>query len=301
MERICLICNPTAKSGGAAAALQTVIGRLKASEADFTVRETKGPGHAQKLALQAVEEGYSLIVSVGGDGTMRDIASALVHTDATLGIIPCGTGNDFVKTVKVPVDPEIAADVLLSGEDRMIDVGFANGKPFFNIAGIGFDVDVLDYTEEFKPRCRKGSTAYLLGLLKALFRMKQRRATLRFESGTVETTLLLIAAGNGRFFGGGMEVTPNADPADGLLDICFIHDVDLYGILTVLPKFLKGKHLGCARYVTYRKERSVTVECDPVSRMELDGERMMGTPVEIRIDEKALKIRVPRVLPDSSY
>ena len=295
MERICLICNPTAKSGGAAEALKTVIDRMKASNADFTVMETEGPGHATLLARQAVEAGYSLIVSVGGDGTMREIASSLVHTDATLGLIPCGTGNDFVKTAKVPIDPDLAADTLLHGEDRLIDVGFANGKPFFNIAGIGFDVDVLDYTEEFKPKCRKGSTAYLLGLFKALLRMKQRKATLRFENDTVETKLLLVAAGNGRFFGGGMEVTPNADLADGLLDICYIHDVNLYGILTVLPRFLKGKHLGCTRFVTYRKERSVTVECDPVSRMELDGERMMGTPVEIRIDEKALRIRIPRV------
>ena len=294
MERICLICNPAARSGGAAAALKTVVDYLKTSGADFTVMETEGPGHATQLAEQAVKEGYSLIVSVGGDGTMREIASALVHTDVTLGIVPCGTGNDFAKTVKTPIDPKTAADVLLHGEDRMIDVGFANGKPFFNIAGVGFDVDVLDYTEEFKPKCRNGSTAYLLGLAKALLRMKQRKATLKFENETVETKLLLIAAGNGRFFGGGMEVTPNADPADGFLDICYIHDVNLYGILTVLPKFLKGKHLGCTRFVTYRKERSVSVECDPVSRMELDGERMMGTPVEIRIDEKALRLRVPR-------
>lgn len=294
MDRICLICNPTAQSGRAAEALKTVTECLKAAGADYTVMETNGPGHAAELAKQAVSEGYTLIVSVGGDGTMRETASALTHTDAALGIIPCGTGNDFAKTVKIPVDPEAAADVLLSGEDRLIDIGLANGKPFFNIAGVGFDVDVLDYTEEFKNSRRKGSTAYLMGLMKALLRMKQRKATLRFENDTVETTLLLIAAGNGRFFGGGMEVTPNADPADGLLDICYIHDIDLYGVLTVLPKFLKGKHLGCTKYVTYRKERSVSIECDPVSRMELDGERMEGTPVDIRIDEKALKIRLPR-------
>ena len=294
MDRICLICNPTAQSGRAAEALKTVTERLKAAGADYTVMETNGPGHAAGLAKQAVSEGYTLIVSVGGDGTMRETASALIHTDAALGIIPCGTGNDFAKTVKIQVDPEAAADVLLSGEDRLIDIGLANGKPFFNIAGVGFDVDVLDYTEEFKNSRRKGSTAYLMGLMKALLRMKQRKATLRFENDTVETTLLLIAAGNGRFFGGGMEVTPNADPADGLLDICYIHDIDLYGVLTVLPKFLKGKHLGCTKYVTYRKERSVSIVCDPVSRMELDGERMEGTPVDIRIDEKALKIRLPR-------
>ena len=92
-----------------------------------------------------------------------------------------------------------------------------------------------------------------------------------------------------------MEVTPNADLSDGLLDICIIHDIDLWGVITVLPKFLKGKHLGSARYVTYRKEKYCSVECDPPSRLELDGERMHGTPVEFRVIEKALKIRVPRI------
>ena len=106
--------------------------------------------------------------------------------------------------------------------------------------------------------------------------------------------MLLIAAGNCRFFGGGMEVTPNADPADGLLDFCIIHDVDFWGALSVLPKFMKGKHLG-SKYVTYRKDTSCSVECEPVSRIEVDGERMDGTPVTFRVLNKALKVRLAKI------
>ncbi len=295
MERICLICNPTAKSGEASLVKQAAAALLQHAGIAVTVYTTEHPGHATELAKKAVSEGFDTVVSVGGDGTLRETAQALTHTDVTLGLIPCGTGNDFAKTLHIPTDPKAAVDALLHGEDRWIDVGMANDQMFFNVAGIGFDVDVLDYAEAYKPKYKNGSTAYLRALLKALFGMKLRRAKITFEDGTMEKNVLLIAAGNGRFFGGGMEVTPNADPSDGLLDICIVHDVDLYGILTVLPKFLKGKHLGQKRYVTYRKEKSCVFECEPVSRMEVDGERMYGTPVTFRIMEHALKVRVPRV------
>lgn len=295
MERICLICNPTAKSGEAKTSGQAVAALLQKAGVEAAVYTTEYPGHATELAKKAVSEGFHTIVSVGGDGTMRETALALANTEVTFGLIPCGTGNDFAKTLHIPTDPEAAVDVLLHGEDRAIDVGVANDQMFFNVAGIGFDVDVLDYAEAYKPKYKNGSMAYLRALLKALFGMKLRRSTITFEDGTMEKDVLLIAAGNGRFFGGGMEVTPNADPSDGLLDICIIHDVDLYGVLSVLPKFMKGKHLGSKRYVTYRKEKSCTFECSPVSRMEVDGERMYGTPVTFRIMEHALKVRVPRV------
>lgn len=294
MERICLICNPAAKAGEAKNTAQTVIGLLKRTTREIAVFQTEYPGHATELAKKAVEDGFDMVVSVGGDGTLREVALALAHTDTVLGVIPCGTGNDFAKALRIPTDPKEAVDVLLNGEDRLIDAGMANDKMFFNVAGFGFDVDVLDYTDEFKPRYKNGSVAYLRGLLKGLFRMKMRHAVIRFPDGTTEKNVLLIAAGNGRFFGGGMEVTPNADPSDGFLDICIIHDIDLIGVATVLPKFMKGKHLGSHKYVTYRKEKECSVECKPYSRIEVDGERMDGTPVEFRVVEKALKVRIPR-------
>lgn len=295
MERICLIVNPTAKSGEAKETAERVKARLAERGVRYAAWYTSRPGEATELAKKAVTEGYDLIAAVGGDGTLRETALGVVHTDKTLGLIPCGTGNDYARTVGILTDPDEAVKVLLDGETRALDAGRANDEIFFNVAGFGFDVDVLDYTELYKPKCKNGSTAYVRGLLKALFGMKLRKSTITFEDGTEQRNVLLIAAGNGRFFGGGMEVTPNADPADGLLDICIIHDVDFIGILTVLPKFMKGKHLGSHKYVTYRKERFCHVECEPVSRIEVDGERMPGTPVTFEILEKAIRVRVPKL------
>lgn len=294
MADICLICNPTAKSGEAEDASKKVCELLEKRGADYVLWKTEYPGHATELAKEAVEAGYKLIVAVGGDGTLRETALSVAKTDATLGIIACGTGNDFIRTSKIPLDLEKAVDVLLDGEDLTIDVGMANDEMFFNVAGFGFDVDVLDYTELYKPKCKNGSTAYLLGLARALFGLKQRKAKIIFEDGIIENNVLLAAAGIGRFYGGGIEVTPNADMSDGYLDICIVHDVNFFTILLILPKFLKGKHLGY-KEVIYRKEKTVTIECEPESRIQVDGERMPGTPVTFRVIEKALKIRVPKM------
>lgn len=293
MADICLITNPTAKSGEATNAVKKVCEHLEKRGADFAVWETEYPGHATELAKEAVREGYKLIVSVGGDGTLRETALGVAQTDAVLGVIACGTGNDFVRTMKIPTDLEKAADVLLDGEDRIIDAGMANGEMFFNAAGFGFDVDVLDYTEFYKPKCKNGSTAYLRGLARALLKLQLRKAKITFPDGTIEKNVLLVAAGNGRFYGGGIEVTPDADPSDGYLDICIVHDVNYFKVPKILPRFLKGKHLGL-KEVTYRKEKMVSIECEPESRIQVDGERMPGTPVTFRIVEKALKIRVPK-------
>jgi YegS/Rv2252/BmrU family lipid kinase len=293
MERYCLIANRTSASGNASAYIDRVKDLLEARGVNFEIRETQYPGHATELSKAAVEEGFDVIVSVGGDGTLRETALSVIHTDRVLGILPCGTGNDYVKPLGIPTDAEAAIEILLNGEDRVVDAGQANDQIFFNIAGFGFDVDVLDYTEEFKPKCKNGETAYRLGCLKAVLGLKLRKSTLTFPDGTIERNVLMAAAGVGTHFGGGMNVLPESDMSDGLLDVCIAHDVKRLGVLKLLPKFIKGKHVGL-KCITYRKATEVSVVCDPVSRIEVDGERMDGTPVTFRVLPGALKVRAPK-------
>ena len=293
MERYCLISNRVAGSGSAGAYIDRVKALMENRGVDFEIRETQYPGHATELAKAAVDEGFDVIVAVGGDGTLRETALSVVHTDRVLGLLPCGTGNDYARPLGIPTDAEAALDILLNGETRTVDAGMANDQIFFNIAGFGFDVDVLDYTEEFKPKCKKGETAYRLGCLKAVLGLKLRRSTLTFPDGTIERNVLMAAAGVGTHFGGGMNVLPESDMSDGLLDVCIAHDVKRIGVLKLLPKFIKGKHLGL-KCITYRKATEVSVVCDPVSRIEVDGERMDGTPVTFRILPGALKVRAPK-------
>jgi len=293
MERYCLIANRTSGSGSAGAYIDRVKEQLTALGVDFAIRETQRPGHATELAKAAVDEGFDVITVVGGDGTLRETAMSVVHTDRILGLLPCGTGNDYARALGVPTDMDAALDILLNGETKTVDAGMANDQVFFNIAGFGFDVDVLDYTEEFKPKCRNGETAYRLGCLKAVLGLKLRKSTLTFPDGTIERNVLMAAAGVGTHFGGGMNVLPESDMSDGLLDVCIAHDVGRFGVVKLLPRFIKGKHLGL-KCITYRKTTEVSVVCDPVSRIEVDGERMDGTPVTFRVLPGALKVRAPK-------
>ena len=293
MERYCLIANRTSGSGSAGAYIDRVKEQLSARGVDFEIRETQRPGHATELSKAAVDEGFDVIVVVGGDGTLRETALSVVHTDRILGLLPCGTGNDYARALGIPTDMVAALDILLNGETRTVDAGMANDQIFFNIAGFGFDVDVLDYTEEFKPKCRNGETAYRLGCLKAVLGLKLRKSPLTFPDGTIEQNVLMAAAGVGTHFGGGMNVLPESDMSDGLLDVCIAHDVRRLGVLKLLPRFIKGKHIGL-KCITYRKTTEVSVVCDPVSRIEVDGERMDGTPVTFRVLPGALRVRAPK-------
>ena len=293
MERYCLIANPISGSGNGKIYLERAKQILDAKGVDYTIKVTEYPGHATALAKEAVDAGFDVIVAVGGDGTLRETAMSVIHTDRVLGLLPCGTGNDYARPLGIPTEPEAAIDILLGGENRVVDAGEANGIVFFNIAGFGFDVDVLDYTEQFKPKCKSGETAYRLGCLKAVLGLKLRKTTLTFPDGTIERNVLMAAAGVGTHFGGGMNVLPESDMSDGLLDVCIAHDVNRLKLLSLLPKFIKGRHVGLP-VITYRKTTEVSVVCDPVSRIEVDGERMDGTPVTFRVLPKALTVRAPK-------
>ena len=120
-----------------------------------------------------------------------------------------------------------------------------------------------------------------------------KRQTITWPAGQLEKNVLLIAVGNGSHFGGGMMVTPGADPFDGLLDICVVHDVTLPVILTLLPKFISGKHVNYKKYVTYFRAAELSAVCEPMSRIEVDGDVMPGTPVTFQILPQSLLVMTP--------
>ncbi len=292
MSGLHLIWNPIAGNGAAVNAHAKVAAALDSRGIAFIDTKSAYPGHVTDLAKAALAAGCERLLVLGGDGTVREAAMALYGTEVPLGVIPSGTGNDMSRPLCIPGDPVAALDVALNGTPRKMDAALANDELFFNVAGFGFDVDVLDYTEIYKRKYKNGSLAYLHGLVRAIARRKNRWTAITWPGGSMEKNVLIIAAGNGTHFGGGMMVTPQADPFDGLLDICVVHDVNLYALLTMLPRFLSGKHLG-TKYVTYFRATELTAVCEPVSRIDVDGEVLPGTPVTFRVLPQALWVIVP--------
>mgnify|MGYP001441075634 CR=1 FL=1 len=293
MSDLHLIWNPVAGNGLAAKTFTVVTRELESRGIPYTSAKSAYPGHAMELAKESAARGDKKIVSLGGDGTVREIASALIGTDIPLGIIPCGTGNDIPRPLGIPSDPIQALDIVLGGTARHMDAAMANDELYFNVAGFGFDVDVLDYVEIYKKKMKNGSLAYMRGLFAAVTRLKNRKTTITWPGGSAEMNVLLIAAGNGTHFGGGMKVTPLADPFDGLLDFCVIHDATKLTLFTLFAGFRSGKHLK-TKYVTYFRSTELTAVCDPPSRLDVDGDVLPGTPVTFRILPKSVWVVVPQ-------
>lgn len=292
MERIFFIVNPIAGSGKCYALFDEAKAILNDKNVPYSAEYTEYAGHAVKIAEEAVKRGEKFIVAVGGDGTVNEITSVLCgNKNIKFGILPFGTGNDISSFLNIPFDTLGAVDALIGCEAREMDMGVANDHTFINVAGFGFDVDVLLNTEKHK-KGRKGMMPYLLGIIDAIFHRRKIHAVIETKDKKFEEDILFAVVGNGTQFGGGMKVTPNAKPDDGYFDICVVKYVSFLYMLKLLPSFLKGKHIGKKGVIDFR-EKFISFKTDVECLIQLDGEIMKGTPVEYRIIPNALKVVRP--------
>ncbi len=289
LSKLHFIFNPVAGSGASTLVFQKMEALLKAQKIEYSFSRTEYPGHAQELTRHALSQGHDCIVAVGGDGTVREVAMEMAGSDTPMGMLPCGTGNDMVRALNIPQDPEQVLDILLNAAPRWMDAAEANGKLFFNVGGFGFDVDVLLNTERYKKRF-KGMTAYMAGLFHSLSKLHLIPVRVTTPEKTFTCNALLAVACNGTHFGGGMNAAPLADPTDGLLDICIATDVNRLTVLSLLAKFVKGKHVGLP-VIHYFKATELTVDAGQPLPVQVDGEVVEQTPVTFRIRPHALLVK----------
>jgi len=285
----CIIHNPIAGAGRSAKVMQTIKQILTEKNVPFTVFETRYKEHAIQLAKDAVGKGYDGIISVGGDGTLREIASVIHGTDETLGIIPAGTGNDFRVAVGVPKDPVQALEVILAGRKRRVDIGQLGDKHFFlNVAGTGFDVDVIKNTQRIRGRFT-GGFAYFLGIFLSLFGYRSVNIDITIDGKTYRRSVLLIAIANGKCYAGGLKVAPHADVTDGLFNVVVINHIPNWRILFELPKMKKGEpHRipGVEQFTC----NELFIDSDLPLRFDLDGEVYGETPIRIGALPQSLNV-----------
>ena len=291
-----IIVNPQARHGEAER-LAPVIEALLASVPHDTV-ETTGPGHATEIAAAAHE--YDVVVASGGDGTVHEVLNGLMRIDAArrpaLAVLPTGSGNDTCRTMGVPLDLSEAAALLSTGERRRYDVGVCNGIFFNNSFAAGLDAKVTAKAVEYKvTKQRSGLWLYLTALLHVLFKdLGAFRLNIGFDGApAAPVDTLIVAINNGATYGGGFKITPDADPADGIFEVCMIDPLGLGEALWRLPFVIAGRHTKMP-VVHMSRHTSAIIDSAVPLPAQIDGEVLFERHYEVAMLAGAVECIVPR-------
>jgi diacylglycerol kinase (ATP) len=295
--RVTVLINPASGHGNAPHAAEKAITRLQQRGIDVVAIVGSNAEHARRLLHSAVEEGTDALVVVGGDGVITDALQALAGNDIPLGIIPAGTGNDHAREFGLPTkDPVAAADIVADGWTETVDLGRIRDRAgvtkwFGTVAAAGFDSLVTDRAN--RMRWPRGRMRYNLAMLAELsqLRLLPFRLVLdgaRGSSREIEADLTLAAFGNTRSYGGGMLICPNADHADGRLDITMVHSASRTRLIRLFPNVYRGTHVDLDE-VTTARATSVDVE-SPGINVYADGDYACALPAEISAVPGALQI-----------
>ena len=261
---------------------------------------TEGVGHAMELAKEAANAGYRYIIAVGGDGTVNEVANGILRSthpnNIALGMVSTGTGSDFVRSVGVPRDYTGACSFLTNSRRLLIDVGVVEYKSqgqtlqrfFVNGAGVGFDATVVEATQRL-PKYFGGTIPYLAGLLGSLFGYRNKSVILSLGSEPETKRILSVVVANGRYFGGGMYVAPQAELGDSLLDVMIVGDIGKFELLKAMPMVYKGTHITHPK-VSMTKATRITIASSEQLLVHADGELLGEGPVSFWLVPSALNI-----------
>jgi YegS/Rv2252/BmrU family lipid kinase len=290
-RRLALLVNPAAAGGKALAAVEPATQELERLGTEFRVIETSSGEHAKREARAAAANGETP-VGIGGDGLVGTLAGAVCGSDAPLGIIPAGRGNDFARVLEIPNDPAEAARTAATGETRLLDVGEVDGKSFVGIASVGFDSDANRVANEAK--LVKGNLVYAYAALKALAGWKPASFEVVVDGERHEVTGYSVGVCNSKAYGGGMYAAPQAELDDGLLDVilCAAHKKRQF-LFRTLPGVFKGTYLELP-WISCFTGKTVEVSADRPFAMYADGDPLADLPATVQVRPSSLHVIVPR-------
>ncbi len=307
MNKVHVIVNPSSAHGRTLRRWGTIRDAIRAHFREFKYSFTEKPLQATEMARELLHDGCDLLIGVGGDGTLNEISNGFFHArsgqainiDAAVGIIPSGTGSDFIRFMKVPRDFEKSAARIKNASNRKIDMGRitygggngAHTQYFVNVADFGLGAEVIRSVSAIGST-RRGALTYYRGLLSTMMKYRSKRVRLTVDGGKpLQGEYMIGAVANGRIFGGGMVIAPQAEPDDGYFDLVLI---DPMGKLEILAnsRLLYAGTIERNPKVHILKAKNIKVESPDEVHIEYDGELGGTLPAEFAIVEKALNLRV---------
>ena len=288
--QIIFIVNPFAGHGSKAKIPALINNTVNKAKFDYDLVFTKHGGHAAELAEQAKNEGVDAVVSVGGDGTVNEVASALIYSDTALGIIPGGSGNGLSSHLGIGRNARKALDVIDRFETKIIDTATVNDRFYVNMAGVGIDGLVAYKT---KQSSKRGFSTYLKGALTEAIKYKNQVYKVEIEGKEYEGKFLSINVANGSMFGYNFTIAANADTSDGLVDALMIHDAHKFDYFGNAWRFWAGR-IHKSKFASLKKTSSIKVTSYDDSYIHIDGE---GYPwkageLDFKVMKESLKVIV---------
>ncbi len=303
--RVDFVVNPNSANGATRGRFAQIEPELRGIFPDMTVSMTQAPGHATELARRAVESGYDAIVACGGDGTLNEVVAGLHlsgRPDAVLlGMIPSGTGGDFRKTSGFPREKADTIGYLSAFRERRVDYGLLEyrnldgtpGKrPFINIASIGISGVTDDYVNH-TTKLLGGKASFMIGSFRGIMSYRNVGMTVIVDGEKVHNgPTSLVTMANGRFFGGGMMMAPDAELDDGLFRVVVLGDMGKLEFLALAGDIYKGTHVRHPKCVL-ASGKVVEVQVDGRALIDLDGEMPGMGPVRATVIPAAIRLMVP--------
>jgi diacylglycerol kinase (ATP) len=294
MGKTCIILNPTAGGVSDLDAVMSQLARLPGAE----IRVTSKAGSGARFARTALKNGCDAIVAAGGDGTLNEVVNGIGEDlgEACVGLIPLGTGNDFGRTIGVPVELEAAIDVILASDTRPVDLVRVTSdevRYFVNVSAGGFSGLV---NEKLTPEIKKtwGPLAYLRGAAAALAELRAYRTTVSFDNTeSLVLDLYNAVVANGQFVAGGTLIAPGALIDDGLLDVVLIPKRPAAELALLAAQIGLGNHLS-SESIVFRRAASLTVNSKPGMWFNVDGELVGNEPARFEILPRALRFIAPK-------
>lgn len=289
-KRIVFIVNPKAGTNLQKHIRKSVDQFLDHRKFIYSIWHTEKAGHAAELARQAREEGYDIVVAVGGDGSINEVASELMHSETILGVIPAGSGNGLAMHLGYGRNIDRAVHKLNTADVVTIDCGLLNGHPFINLAGIGFDGLVA---KRMKGSNWRGFLPYFLKSVEAGLSYNPKVCTIETEHRTITQKCFVITVANGPMYGYNFQIAPDARLDDGLFSVVVFKDVPRWQYFAAIPSSLKGKIYDAA-FVEHFEARHLKISCTGTNFVHVDGESVeMEGDLIFEMVPQALKVLTP--------
>lgn len=289
MKRIVFIMNPISGTQNKAGIPELIERTLDHEQFSYELRLTEHAGHASEIANEAKEQGVDIVVAIGGDGTVNEVARAIVHSNTALGIMPCGSGNGLARHLLLPMNLKKSIEILNRCEIHELDYGIINGHAFFCTCGMGFDAFV---SQKFAEAGKRGPITYVENVLREGLKYKPETYEIQDEQGTTRAKAFLISCANASQYGNNAYIAPQASMSDGLLDVIIMEPFDVIEAPQIsiemfnktLDKNSKIKTFKCQRLHIHRKQPGfIHFDGDPV---------MTDADVDIELKPKGIRVVV---------